>query len=58
MWESRIKRANYLAAQDPAASDLLSFYAKLLGVQQEIYENLRQRQDGQSSGSVEQDLKV
>jgi formate dehydrogenase accessory protein FdhE len=57
MWESRIKRANYLAAQDPAARELLSFYAKLLGVQQEVYENLRQRKDWPPSGSLEQDLK-
>lgn len=58
MWESRIKRANYLAAQDPAASELLSFYAKLLGVQQEVYKTLRQRKDWLPSGSLEQDLEV
>ena len=56
MWESRISRAEQLAAQFPAAQELLAFYGSLLSAQQEIYECLRRRKDWLPSGALEIDL--
>jgi FdhE protein len=56
MWESRINRAEQLAAQFPAAQGLLAFYGSLLSAQREIYEYLRQRKDWLPSGALEIDL--
>src|SRR5574341_300170 len=56
MWESRISRAEQLAAQFPAARELLAFYGSLLSAQQEIYERLRRRKDWLPSGALEIDL--
>src|SRR5262245_38155167 len=56
MWESRISRAEQLAAQFPAAPELLVFYSSLLSAQQEIYECLRRRKDWLPSGALEIDL--
>lgn len=56
MWESRISRAEQLAAQAPAAKELLTFYARLLSVQQEFYESLRRRQGWLPCGALESDL--
>lgn len=58
MWESRISRAEQLAAQYPAAKELLTFYAGLLCVQQEVYRSLRRRQGWLPSGALESDLSV
>lgn len=57
-WEARIQRADQLTAQSTGAKELLTFYAALLRVQQEIYEELRHRKDWLPSGRLEQDLKV
>jgi FdhE protein len=56
MWESRISRAEQLAAQFPAAQELLAFYGSLLSAQREIYECLRRRKDWLPSGALEVDL--
>jgi FdhE protein len=56
MWESRISRAEQLAAQTPAVKELLTFYAGLLSVQQEVYEYLRRRQGWLPSGVLENDM--
>jgi len=56
MWESRISRAEQLAAQFPAAKGLLAFYGRLLGAQQEIYGSLRRRKGWLPSGVIESDL--
>jgi len=56
MWESRIDRAERLAAQNPAIKELLTFYAGLLGAQREIYECLRRRDGWLPSGALESDL--
>jgi formate dehydrogenase accessory protein FdhE len=58
MWKSRISRAEQLAVQTPAVKVLLTFYAGLLGAQQEIYEYLRRRQGWLPSGTLESDLSV
>jgi FdhE protein len=56
MWESRISRAEQLAAQFPAAQELLAFYGSLLGAQREIYECLRRAKTPLPSGALEIDL--
>ena len=56
MWESRISRAEQLAAQASAVKELLTFYAGLLSVQLEVYEYLRRRPDWLPSGVLESDL--
>jgi formate dehydrogenase accessory protein FdhE len=55
-WEARIQRAQQLASQNTEAHELLTFYKALLRVQQEVYEELRQRKDRLTVGSLEQDL--
>jgi formate dehydrogenase accessory protein FdhE len=55
-WESRIERAEHLAAQMSGAGDLLSFYAKLLRTQQQVHEELSRRLGWLPSGALEQDL--
>jgi len=57
-WESRIQRAECLAAKSDATNELLAFYAKLLRVQREIHEYLRSRRGWLPSGYLEQDLPV
>jgi hypothetical protein len=56
MWNARVKRAHQLAAQYPAAREVLTFYSRLLGVQGEIYESLRRRQGWLPCGELKQDL--
>ncbi|MGH9935211.1 MAG: formate dehydrogenase accessory protein FdhE [Blastocatellia bacterium] len=56
MWESRISRSVRLAAQTPAVRELLTFYAALLGAQQEVYEGLRAAVGWLPSGALERDL--
>jgi formate dehydrogenase accessory protein FdhE len=57
-WEARIQRAEQLAARNTGAKELLTFYAALLHVQREIYEDLRRRKDWPASGRLEQDVKI
>jgi FdhE protein len=56
MWSARVKRAGQLAAEGPAARELLAFYSKVLGVQQEIDESLRGRKGWLPCGALEDDL--
>ena len=54
-WDTRIRRAEQLAANSGAAEELLTFYGKLLKAQQAVYENLRSRRDWLPSGVLEED---
>ena len=56
-WEKQILRAEQLAAQANGSGELLRFYARLLRVQQEIYETLRSLKSWLPSGEVERDLR-
>jgi FdhE protein len=42
-WEKRERRANELAEDNPAAREVLTFYASVLALQREIYEAAAQR---------------
>lgn len=57
-WNAQIHRADELAAARTEAKELLTFYAKLLRVQKEIFEYLRSRKGWLPSGQLEQDLSV
>lgn len=57
-WDSAIRRAEELAAGETAPKELLSFYAKLLRAQKEIYEFLRRQRSWLPSGSLKDDLVV
>src|SRR5256885_2398421 len=57
-WDALIQRAEYLAAKSEATKELLTFYAKLLGAQKEIYESLRSRKGWLPRGELEDDLSV
>ncbi len=50
-WDTRIQRAEQLAARSEAARELLSFYATLLRAQKESYEYLRGRKEWLPSGA-------
>lgn len=52
-WDKNIQRSDQLAAEESGAMELLAFYAKLLRVQKQIYEALRERK---LSGDLGQDL--
>jgi FdhE protein len=54
-WQQRIDRAAHLAERDAAARPLLQAYGRLLGLQRECYETLRQRAD-RLTGSLDRDL--
>ena len=54
-WQQRIDRAAHLAERDAAAGPLLRAYGRLLGLQRDCYETLRQRAD-RLTGSLEGDL--
>jgi FdhE protein len=54
-WQQRIDRAAHLAERDAASRPLLQVYGRLLGLQRDCYETLRQRAD-RLSGSLERDL--
>jgi len=54
-WQQRIDRAAHLAERDAAARPLLHLYGRLLGLQRDCYEILRQRADG-LTGSLDGDL--
>ncbi|MDT5295808.1 MAG: FdhE protein, partial [Acidobacteriota bacterium] len=57
-WDGWIRRAEHLAAKADATSELLTFYAKLLGAQKGIYDFLRGRKGWLPSGVLELDLPV
>ena len=57
-WDTRIQRAEQLAARSEAARELLTFYGRLLRAQREGYEYLRGRKGWLPSGSLEEDLPV
>lgn len=57
-WDSRIQRAEQLAARSEAARELLAFYGKLLRAQKAAYEYLRGRKNWLPSGVLEEDLRV
>lgn len=54
-WQRRIDRAAHLAERDAAARPLLHLYGRLLGLQRDCYETLRQRAD-RLTGSLDRDL--
>jgi formate dehydrogenase accessory protein FdhE len=57
-WDSRIARAEHLAAERPESHELLTFYAALLRSQKEVYEHLRARKNWLPSGELARDLPV
>jgi FdhE protein len=57
-WDTLINRALELASERTDAAELLTFYAKLLGAQKEIYGQLRNREDWLPSGELAADLFV
>lgn len=57
-WDTRIQRAEQLAAASKAAGELLAFYGKLLRARKSVYENLRGRKGWLPSGIFEEDLGV
>lgn len=54
-WQRRIDRARHLAERDEAAGSLMLTYSRLLGLQRDCYETLRQNA-GRLTGSLESDL--
>jgi formate dehydrogenase maturation protein FdhE len=57
-WDKQIARADDLAAESSGSQELLTFYARLLRAQQEIYESFRRRKDWLPSGDLERDMPV
>ena len=57
-WDTRIRRAEQLAARGEAARGLLTFYGALLRAQKEGYEYLRGRKGWLPSGALEEDLPI
>lgn len=57
-WDAQIQRADELASERTEAKELLTFYAKLLRVQKEIFEYLRSRKGWLPTGLLERDLSV
>jgi formate dehydrogenase maturation protein FdhE len=55
-WDTRIQRAEQLAARSEAARGLLSFYGMLLRAQKEGYEYFRGRKGWLPSGTLSEDL--
>ncbi|HWQ35507.1 MAG TPA: formate dehydrogenase accessory protein FdhE [Blastocatellia bacterium] len=55
-WEARRQRAEQLAAQSVGVGELLTFYAALLGAQQQIDADLRRRPDRISADKPEREL--
>ncbi|HEX6623282.1 MAG TPA: formate dehydrogenase accessory protein FdhE [Pyrinomonadaceae bacterium] len=55
-WDTRIRRAEQLAARSEAARGLLTFYATLLRAQKGAYEYLRGRKGWLPLGTLEEDL--
>jgi formate dehydrogenase accessory protein FdhE len=57
-WDTRIRRAEELAARSEAAGELLTFYGKLLRAQKAVYDYLCSRKEWLPSGVLEEDLVV
>jgi len=57
-WNKQIDRAEHLAAQSSGAKELLTFYARLLRAQAEMYESFRSRKDWAPSGELANDVAV
>ena len=57
-WDKQIERADQLAAEPSGSKELLSFYARLLRVQKEVYEFFRSRKDWLPAGDLERDVPV
>ena len=57
-WDTRIRRAEQLAALSGAARELLTFYGELLRAQREAYGYLRGREGWLPTGALEEDLPV
>jgi len=57
-WDAQIHRADELALEKIETKELLTFYARLLRVQKEIFEYLRSRKGWLPTGGLEQDLSV
>jgi FdhE protein len=55
-WDTRIQRAEHLAARGEAARELLAFYGELLRAQMAAYEYLRGIEGWLPSGRLEEDL--
>jgi formate dehydrogenase maturation protein FdhE len=55
-WDTRIQRAEQLAARNEAARELLTFYGALLRAQKAGYEYLRGHKGWLPSGALEEDL--
>jgi formate dehydrogenase maturation protein FdhE len=53
LWDHRIRRAEQLAALDSPSAPLLTFYARLLGIQREGYQRVRSESP---SGTLKNDL--
>ena len=55
-WDTLIERAERLRAQSGEAAELLTFYARLLAAQKQVYEFLCGRRNRLPSGSLAQDI--
>src|SRR2546426_2442045 len=57
-WDTRIQRADELSRRGDATKEILTFYAKLLHSQKDVYDFLRSRRGWFPSGSLSDDLPV
>jgi len=57
-WQILINRAKELTSKHRETAELLSFYAKLLGAQKQVYERLRNRQGWRPTGALADDLDI
>jgi FdhE protein len=57
-WRHRIQRAEHLAADGSASVPLVSFYAALLRVQEDLYNQLSTLPNWRPSGALDHDLSV
>ncbi|HKQ03789.1 MAG TPA: formate dehydrogenase accessory protein FdhE [Blastocatellia bacterium] len=55
-WDTLIKRADLLRTQSCEVAELLTFYARLLGAQQQVHGFICGRRDWHPSGSLAQDI--
>ncbi|HEX5733935.1 MAG TPA: formate dehydrogenase accessory protein FdhE [Blastocatellia bacterium] len=57
-WDTHVQRAKALASGRSGARELLTFYGKLLGAQEQVYEYFRSREGWLPSGALAQDLGI
>lgn len=57
-WDKQIARADQLAADSSGSKELLSFYARLLRAQKDVYEFLRGQKNWLPTGDLQHDLPV